>query len=248
MSGDAPGTKPEPDRPLRDEEVEQLATRLDHLLGYLLERAEPEVAVAVAELIEGLERIHAEGLRRLVKRLPGDAERLGATLRDPAISRLFEMYDLKVSVADDEAARAGRGSPTGDVSVVPAERLVQLRRRAVGAGEASETPGVEALARPTRLAEVPLESVDEDGVAGLDAGGVPLLVVRRGGHVYAYRNRCPGTPFPLHEADLDGDVLVCPWHGCRFELASGRRTEGEGGPLEIFPLEVDGPWLRIGLP
>lgn len=228
-----------------DEEVERLAGRLDSLLGYLLERAEPEVAVAVAELIEGLERMHAEGVRRLVEHLPGDAERLGAALRDPAISALLEMYDMTVTPSRTDALDPGGTSPTGDVSVVAPERLVQLRRRFSATPAA---PGSEAAGVPSRVAEVPLSEVRESGLHGLEANGVPVLVVRRGERIFAFRNVCPDTPFPLHMARLEGDAIVCPWHGCRFDLTSGAREEGPGAGLELFPVEVEADVIRIALP
>lgn len=228
-----------------DEEVERLAGRLDSLLGYLLERAEPEVAVAVAELIEGLERMHAEGVRRLVEHLPGDAERLGAALRDPAISALLEMYDMSVTPPGTDALDPGGTSPTGDVSVVAPERLVQLRRRF---SATTEDPEREAAGVPSRVAEVPLSEVRKSGLHGLEADGVAVLVVRHGGRIFAFRNVCPDTPFPLHTARLEGDAIVCPWHGCRFDLTSGAREEGPGPGLELLPVEVEADVIRVALP
>jgi len=237
----------EPTNSMSDDEIERLAGRLDSLLQYLLERAEPEVAVVVAELIEGLERLHAEGVRRLVEHLPGDAERLGAALRDPAISKLLEMYDMSVTPRDAGLAHPASGSPTGDVSVVAPERLVQLRRRfraAPGKRSADEEGG-----RPARVARIPLAEVPDDGLHGLRARNVAVLVVRRGKQVFAYRNVCPDTPFPLHLAELDEDELVCPWHGCRFDVSSGERRSGPPGPaLEALPLSIDGDDIRLVLP
>lgn len=234
---------PEPAGPMRDEEIERLAGRLDSLLEYLLERAEPEVAVAVAELIEGLERMHAEGLRRLVQHLPSDAEQLGAALRDPAISALLEMYEMSVTPPGADPLDPGGTSPTGDVAIVAPDRLVQLRRRF--RAESSEPRAAEK--RASRLATVPLSEVRGEGLHALQAEGVPVLVIRQADRLYAFRNRCPDTPFPLHTADVEHDAIVCPWHGCRFHLETGER-EGAGPDLELFPLEIDSDVVRIGLP
>lgn len=230
---------------MRDEEIERLASRLDSLLEYLINRAEPEVAVVVAELIEGLERMHAEGLRRLVARLPRDPEQLGAALRDPAISALFEMYDLSVTLPDLDPLDPGGVSPTGDVSVVAPERLVQLRKRF------SAKKGAEAAppAPIGRIAEVPLDEVPAGTLHGMKAGDVALLLLRRGDEVFAFRNACPGTPFPLHHAQIEGGTIVCPWHGCRFLIDTGAREESQQGPpLEVFPVEEVGDVIRVALP
>jgi len=50
---------------------------------------------------------------------------------------------------------------------------------------------------------------------------VPVLVVRLGGRVYAYRDVCPHLGAALSEGCLDGAVLTCGAHGWRFDLATG---------------------------
>ena len=70
--------------------------------------------------------------------------------------------------------------------------------------------------------------------------GRPLLVLSlaAGGALRAYPNACPDSIRPLHLGELTDDVLRCPWHGCRFDAATGRRLEGPGSSLEPLPVEV----------
>ena len=88
---------------LTAEEVRALSERLDAQLEALQERAAPEVVALVVDLLDGLQRVHAEGLRRLVELVAEDGERFGRALDDPVISNLFVLYDL---VFVDEARRA----------------------------------------------------------------------------------------------------------------------------------------------
>jgi nitrite reductase/ring-hydroxylating ferredoxin subunit/uncharacterized membrane protein len=59
------------------------------------------------------------------------------------------------------------------------------------------------------------------------AGGMPVLLVRRGGQLFAISDTCSHAGGPLNEGTLDGTVVTCPWHGSRFDVRSGRVC---GGP------------------
>lgn len=53
-----------------------------------------------------------------------------------------------------------------------------------------------------------------------------VFVVRRGGRVYAYRNRCPHTGAPLNwQGDnflsLDRSLIQCSLHGAQFRIEDG---------------------------
>ena len=51
-----------------------------------------------------------------------------------------------------------------------------------------------------------------------------------GGRYYAIDDMCPHRGGPLSEGDLEGEAVVCPWHGAIFDLATGR--------VERFPAAV----------
>jgi nitrite reductase/ring-hydroxylating ferredoxin subunit/uncharacterized membrane protein len=61
----------------------------------------------------------------------------------------------------------------------------------------------------------------------VSANGMAVLMVRRGGQLFAVSNTCSHAGGPLDEGSLDGMVVTCPWHGSRFDVRSGRVC---GGP------------------
>ena len=81
------------------------------------------------------------------------------------------------------------------------------------------------------------------GMAGhrLSASSVPEGVVRRAGpwtvanrkgEVRAVSSRCRHQLGDLSKGSLDKDgCLVCPWHGSRYDLATGEMVEGPKGFL-----------------
>jgi nitrite reductase/ring-hydroxylating ferredoxin subunit len=79
---------------------------------------------------------------------------------------------------------------------------------------------------------------EEDDLNGGKLVGVELegesVVVSRSeetGEVCAIAATCSHLGGPLDEGKRDGDIVVCPWHGSRFDLCSG---EVRGGPA-VYP-------------
>jgi nitrite reductase/ring-hydroxylating ferredoxin subunit/uncharacterized membrane protein len=61
----------------------------------------------------------------------------------------------------------------------------------------------------------------------VSANGMAVLMIRRGGRLFAISNTCSHAGGPLDEGSLDGTVVTCPWHGSRFDVRDGRVC---GGP------------------
>jgi hydrogenase maturation protease len=84
------------------------------------------------------------------------------------------------------------------------------------------------LRMPARLhwqTALPLSDLPSGVVRGLKIGDERALLANVGaGEVYAYRNLCPETPFPLDASYVEAGILRCAWHGCRFDPA--RRPTG----------------------
>ena len=80
---------------------------------------------------------------------------------------------------------------------------------------------------PTEWTDAIAESDLADGrpVSAM-VGVVPVLVVRRDGHVFALGDRCTHRGGPLHEGDVVGDCIQCPWHSSRFNILDGRVVQG----------------------
>ncbi len=53
-----------------------------------------------------------------------------------------------------------------------------------------------------------------------------MLVTSRGRSVCAIAAVCSHLGGPLEQGERDGDTVVCPWHGSRFDLCSGRVVDG----------------------
>jgi nitrite reductase/ring-hydroxylating ferredoxin subunit len=70
-------------------------------------------------------------------------------------------------------------------------------------------------------------------LVGVELEGESVVVSRseESGEVCAIAATCSHMGGPLADGDREGDVVVCPWHGSRFDLCSG---EVRGGPA-VYP-------------
>ncbi len=75
--------------------------------------------------------------------------------------------------------------------------------------------------------------------------GRSVLLARFGDEVYAYRDGCPPcSPLTLHTGRLEGHTLLCPWHGCRYDLRTGKREDG-AERLQAVSVTVQDGEIRV---
>ena len=80
-------------------------------------------------------------------------------------------------------------------------------------------------------------------------GPDPVVLANVDGTFYALRDRCSHEDFPLSEGDLEGSVMVCPFHGARFDVTSGApRGLPAVKPVKSYPVEIreDGVYILGG--
>ncbi len=66
----------------------------------------------------------------------------------------------------------------------------------------------------------------EGAMRRVDVAGVPVLLVRQHGRIYALGETCAHLGGPLSEGQLEEGCIVCPWHGSRFALEDGAILNG----------------------
>jgi nitrite reductase/ring-hydroxylating ferredoxin subunit len=65
-----------------------------------------------------------------------------------------------------------------------------------------------------------------------DAGGVPVLLYRTAGTVYALASTCTHLGGPLEEGTISDGCVTCPWHGSTFRFADGTIERGPASTPE----------------
>jgi 3-phenylpropionate/trans-cinnamate dioxygenase ferredoxin subunit len=87
-----------------------------------------------------------------------------------------------------------------------------------------------------------------EGIGLAEFNGMKVCVARFGGRLYGFAHLCPHAGAPLTEGWLDakGNV-VCPVHGYKFNIQSGRNSSGEGYDLKRWPIEKREDGIYIGI-
>jgi nitrite reductase/ring-hydroxylating ferredoxin subunit len=141
-----------------------------------------------------------------------------------------------------------------DIEAALLEHFLGFQELVIGGGAAASAPvrvtTLDALrrgARPVYHDAGDRDALPEGGMMAVEVAGVPILLVCLAGDVYALRNRCGDSPLPLQFGSLSGAELQCSWHGCRYDVRTGRRMDGAGEGVQVFPASIGQGRIHIAL-
>ncbi|MDI6771109.1 MAG: non-heme iron oxygenase ferredoxin subunit [bacterium] len=91
-----------------------------------------------------------------------------------------------------------------------------------------------------------LQEVPPGAAKQVVAGGRKIAVVNVGGTVYAVDDTCTHEDQSLAAGPVVGEILVCPKHGSRFHLPSGRVLSLPAvRPVATYPVKVEGDAILV---
>jgi len=149
----------------------------------------------------------------------------GSLLSDP--SARLDIYPVTVST--------GRVHLTYPVISSPDYYLTSL-----GISGRSEEPTPNEI-QPLKENEFVLNDCPPGKILKLQYAGQTVMVVNIGGKFYATEEECTHAGGPLSEGELQGDTVICPWHGSRFNLTDGSIVRGPATePLATYKVQIEG--------
>ncbi len=77
---------------------------------------------------------------------------------------------------------------------------------------------------------------------------IRICLARVNDEFYAVEDKCSHNGESLSKGTINyiGEV-VCPWHGYRFRLSTGREADERSRDLETYPIKQDETGFYIGL-
>lgn len=196
-----------------DEEYGRLVGEVQRLMEKAGQIPYEDVQKFVFDLLQNLDGLHREALTRLFTRVEAEAPALADALAaDPAVHTLLTLYDLGPGIPE----------PPPKGSFVPLDEVDIL----------------EVFKRPIWLPGGRVEDLEAGTVAAREFEGVRVILCRVGDEVFALRDACVDSVLTLQQGTLDGHTLVCPWHGCRYDVRTGQREGDPGGRVPTFPVQV----------
>ena len=82
----------------------------------------------------------------------------------------------------------------------------------------------------------------------VEAEGKTLALFNVDGAFYALDNACAHRGGPLGEGDLDGTVVVCPWHAWRWDVKTGANVNNPAVKMPCYAVSVDDGRVFVELP
>ncbi len=76
--------------------------------------------------------------------------------------------------------------------------------------------------------------------------GTPVGLFNIDSEIYAIQDVCTHDGGPVAEGQVDGDIIICPRHGARFNLKTGAvRALPAYRPVPIYQVKVEGNDILI---
>jgi 3-phenylpropionate/trans-cinnamate dioxygenase ferredoxin subunit len=82
----------------------------------------------------------------------------------------------------------------------------------------------------------------------LEINGLPIVVFNLAGHLFAIGDVCTHDHGPLGDGEMDGYQIICPRHGARFDVRTGKvlaLPAVENTPA--YPVRVREGQIEIGI-
>jgi nitrite reductase/ring-hydroxylating ferredoxin subunit/uncharacterized membrane protein len=76
------------------------------------------------------------------------------------------------------------------------------------------------------VAVMNMEDLDEGKLTRVDVAGIPAVLFKQGGTIYAIGAVCTHLGGPLDEGTCENGEVTCPWHGSRFRMNDGGVVNG----------------------
>lgn len=207
---------------MSNDEWDALLAHVNGLIQQMDELPSGEVKNAVFEVLDGIDAIHREALRRLVRLFKEGI--LDKVVSDPAIHTLMELYDLLPEQADTpepKAQKPKRTFPTIPIKAVPVMPATQSRY----------PHWVPVLKQ--------LDELTPGAVREVEVDDRPVLLCRRDDAFFALESRCAQDGASLAQATLSHYTLTCPTHpGCYYDVRQGSRIGG-GEKITCYPVKLD---------
>lgn len=94
----------------------------------------------------------------------------------------------------------------------------------------------------------PVEDLPNGERIFLEMDGQPVVLFNIAGNYYAMGDVCTHDRGPLGDGELDGYEVICPRHGARFDVRSGKATRLPAvAPAPSYPVRVTNGMIEIGI-
>lgn len=78
-----------------------------------------------------------------------------------------------------------------------------------------------------------------------EVNGKTVAIFNVDGNFCAIDNTCLHRGGPLGEGELDGKIVICPWHGWRYDVTSGANEMNPSVVVQKYQIKVEDDDLLV---
>lgn len=88
----------------------------------------------------------------------------------------------------------------------------------------------------------------EGGILLIEIDGSPIAIFNIAGKLFALDDQCTHDGGPISEGQVDGETIICPRHGARFDILTGKAQSLPAvTDLKTYPIKIENGRILIGL-
>ena len=214
-----------------DFEYDQLVLKINEFIAKLDDLPDSEGKHDFFELLKQLDLLHREGLFRILSLIETRAPGLAVEIQeDFVIQTLLMLYEFA-------EPREAPKPVVNNGSFIP---LAQIG--------ASKSPVYEPPKMPIWIPVATLADLESTGLTSRRTEDINVLLCQFEEEIYALKNECLDSILPLDKGKVQGSYILCPWHGCKYDVRTGEIQNGSGLKLETYPVRVsDKGRISVGL-
>jgi nitrite reductase/ring-hydroxylating ferredoxin subunit len=77
--------------------------------------------------------------------------------------------------------------------------------------------------------------------------GVSIILIKKGGHIYALRNRCAHMACTLAGGRLDGYTIQCPCHEWKYDITTGEFIDAREITIATYMCKIQDGKIFVNL-
>ena len=90
-----------------------------------------------------------------------------------------------------------------------------------------------------------VSEISEGGSRVVNVDGKDIAIFNVEGKFYAIDNACKHKGGPLGEGMIDGNIVTCPWHHWKFNIATGISPVNPQVKVGTYDVKVEGDEVKV---
>lgn len=94
-----------------------------------------------------------------------------------------------------------------------------------------------------------VQEIPENERLFIEINDLPIVIFSLNGEYFATGDICSHDRGPIGEGQIEGYEVICPRHGARFDIRTGKVTRfPAASDIPSYPIKIEDGYLYLGIP